>query len=277
MSEHGNRMHFKRWITGIGIGAPLLLLLVWPHHRWPFYTILYVAAVAGLREFYALTSKLPPFVRISGYTLTLLLFLAISLRQLLLAPVIIALWVLVPMAYYVLTPPPNPQKTSDLGKATAGQLYVSLPLAILVWIDLLPKGNWWILFLLVVVFANDTGAFYLGRFFGKHKLYSAVSPNKTWEGAFGGLLSGLLAGLLYVNATGLHPVDIRIVVLLCVMSAVGQLGDLAESMLKRNHSKKDSGEILPGHGGILDRIDGVLFSIPVLFSYVYLSQTSGIG
>lgn len=274
MGEKKDRTHIKRWLTGICLGLPVLALLAWPHHRWPFYGVLYLAAFFGLREFYALTSELPTFLRISGYALTLLLFWVIYVRQVLLAPVIIAMWALVPMIYSLLTPPPAPEKTSDLGKAALGPLYVSLPLAMLVWVDLLPRGNWWIFFLLVVIFANDTGAFYCGKLFGRHKLFEAVSPNKTWEGAIGGLLSGLLTGLLYMNATGLHRLDLGVVLLLVGMSAAGQVGDLVESMLKRNHRKKDSGRMLPGHGGVLDRIDGVLFSVPVLFFYVYLSQTT---
>jgi phosphatidate cytidylyltransferase len=132
-----------------------------------------------------------------------------------------------------------------------------------------PKGSIWIFFLLAVIFASDTGAFYAGKFFGKHKLYEAISPGKTWEGAIGGLLSSLIIAFFFLKIIPLHRLDINILILAASLSVAGQIGDLSESMLKRNYGVKDSGHILPGHGGILDRIDGLLFCIPVL--YVYLS------
>jgi phosphatidate cytidylyltransferase len=125
------------------------------------------------------------------------------------------------------------------------------------------------LFLLVVIFASDTGAFYFGRFFGRHKLHERISPGKTWEGAIGGLLSSIFVSFAFFKAIPFNRVDLKIVLLAASLCVAGQVGDLAESMLKRNHGVKDSGRILPGHGGILDRIDGLLFSTPLL--YIYLS------
>jgi phosphatidate cytidylyltransferase len=139
----------------------------------------------------------------------------------------------------------------------------------LLMIHLRHDGKIWIFFLLSVIFASDTGAFYFGKFLGKHKLYAAISPNKTWEGAVGGLLSSIIVALLFLRILKFHQFSLTIVILALALSIAGQTGDLAESMLKRNHGIKDSGKILPGHGGILDRIDGLLFSIPIL--YVFLT------
>jgi len=121
-----------------------------------------------------------------------------------------------------------------------------------------------------VIFASDTGAFYFGRLFGAHKLYEAISPGKTWEGAVGGLFSSVIAAALFLRLVRLQPLNLEVLILAFVLSVSGQVGDLTESMLKRNHGVKDSGHLLPGHGGILDRIDGLLFAIPILYVYLYL-------
>jgi phosphatidate cytidylyltransferase len=264
-------MHLKRWLTGI-IALPILVFLITCPLRLPFYTLLYLASLVGLTEFYRMTvPDLPKFVRWSSYFLTFLLFVVIYERQILLLPGVIVLWAFIPMAYYMLRhPAPTRQSTSDIGKAVLGPLYVSIPLTMLLHIDrYYPKGSLWIFFLLTVIFASDTGAFYAGKFFGKHKLYEAISPRKTWEGAIGGLLSSLMSAFFFLKIIALHRLDMTILILAASLSVGGQIGDLSESMLKRNYGVKDSGHILPGHGGILDRIDGLLFCIPVL--YVYLS------
>ena len=214
-------------------------------------------------------SHMPRFVRWSGYSLTALLMVVLSMRQMLLAPVILVLLAFVPTTFFMLThPQPNEEWTTIIGKATLGPIYVALPLAMLVLIDIRPNGKIWIFFLLTVIFANDTGAFYFGRFFGKHKLYESISPNKTWEGAFGGLLCSVIAATWFMHLLHLHPMDIAVFVLVLALSIAGQIGDLSASMLKRNHGVKDSGKILPGHGGMLDRIDGLLFSIPILYLFL---------
>ncbi|MBU4131253.1 MAG: phosphatidate cytidylyltransferase, partial [Proteobacteria bacterium] len=118
-------------------------------------------------------------------------------------------------------------------------------------------------------FANDTGAFYTGTFFGKHKLAPNISPNKTIEGSVGGILTSMVAGFVFSFAffdnftLALHTLPCSF-----LMAVAGQIGDLFESAMKRASNIKDSGRILPGHGGMLDRIDGLLLAIPVL--YVYL-------
>jgi len=158
------------------------------------------------------------------------------------------------------------------GRAWQGGTWTHLRVtaaALLVLIDLRPGGQGWIFFLLAVIFASDTGAFYCGKLLGKHKLYEAVSPKKTWEGAIGGVIVSVIAASIFLRLIALHPLDLSIGILVIALSAAGQIGDLSQSMLKRTHGVKDSGHILPGHGGILDRIDGLLFAIPVLFVYLF--------
>jgi len=136
-------------------------------------------------------------------------------------------------------------------------------------------GGHMIVFVLIVVWFGDTGAYFAGRFLGKSKLYEAVSPKKTWAGAFGGLAGSLLGAslmkLVFIDFLGW----VDIVLLALPGAALAQMGDLAESLIKRSTGVKDSGAILPGHGGILDRIDAVLYFAP--WVYLYLQGRSFIN
>ena len=265
-------MHLKRWLTGI-IAVPILIFLVGYAPAWAFHSALCAAALIALMECYALThAGLPKTVLASQILLTVLLFLTIEIRQVFVIPAIILGGCLIPMAIFMVSPaPPDEKITSQLAKGVFGLVYVALPLALLALIHFRLWGRAWIFFLLVVVFAGDTGAFYVGKFLGRHKLHKRISPGKTWEGAMGGLLSSLFAGILFLLWVPIHPLNIHSVVLIMLLSTAEQIGDLSESLLKRNHGVKDSGHILPGHGGILDRIDGLLFAIPVLFVYLFWS------
>ncbi len=123
----------------------------------------------------------------------------------------------------------------------------------------------WFLFPMFVVWAGDTGAYFTGRAFGRHKLAPVVSPKKTWEGAAGGLVSSVLGGLLCRAIFFTEMPILDVVVFSAPAAVLGQIGDLCESMIKRSTGVKDSGTILYGHGGILDRIDGLLFAVPWFF------------
>lgn len=163
---------------------------------------------------------------------------------------------------------------SDLAADALALLYLPFLLGHLVWLRFLPGGEWWVLWLLAVVFAGDTGAFYAGRTWGQRKLYPTVSPGKTWEGTGGGLAGSLLAGAL--AGKGLLP-DVPLLLLMSLalgLALVGILGDLFESMLKRQAKVKDAGELLPGHGGMLDRLDSILFAGPLVV-YVRLLLVGG--
>lgn len=271
-------MHFQRWLTAI-VAIPILIYLIGFGQRWIFYSLLYLVSLAGLKEFYSLTTPgLPKFIRFSSYILTLLLFIVIYKGEVLFALIVITLWAIIPMIFFLFNGhPTGAQNTSDIGKAVMGPIYVTLPLAMLLPIDRFylinyPVKGVWIFFLLAVIFANDTGAFYCGRLLGKHRLYESISPKKTWEGAIGGLFGSIIIAFLFLRILNPHPINLRIIALVLVLSVMGQIGDLSESMLKRNHGVKDSGKILPGHGGILDRIDSLLFSIPVLYLFLVWSM-----
>jgi phosphatidate cytidylyltransferase len=125
----------------------------------------------------------------------------------------------------------------------------------------------WIFLALMVTIANDAGAYYSGRFYGRRKLYEVVSPKKTIEGSLGGIAAGMIVGTCFgVLFLPKAPIA-RLLLLSLVLTVVGQLGDLMESMLKRISGVKDSSQILPGHGGVLDRLDSLLFVFPMVWFF----------
>ena len=150
-------------------------------------------------------------------------------------------------------------------------IYVPVLLAFVPLIREENNGLNFIFFLMLVTWAGDSGAYLAGRLLGRHKLYQAVSPKKTIEGMLGGVAAAILVAFL---ARGTFFSDLSILECLLLAPLVdlaGVLGDLAESLLKRSAGIKDSGKIFPGHGGILDRIDSLLFSAPVLYGYILLT------
>jgi len=155
-----------------------------------------------------------------------------------------------------------PNAPRRVGLAVLGAAYPGLLLASLVPLRQLPRGEWWILLAITVTWLNDTFAYFSGRALGRRKLYERISPSKTWEGAAGGAV-GSVAGALVIRAIWLPEVPLLTAALIGAGAAVlGPLGDLSESMLKRAFGAKDSGRLLPGHGGLLDRIDALLFNAP---------------
>ena len=158
-----------------------------------------------------------------------------------------------------------PQRRSVMGLFVAGPLYVGLGLGLAVLYKV--KGDLWpLIFVAACVWAGDTAAYYLGKALGKRPLHP-LSPKKTWEGTVGGLLVGALAAVVVALAGKLYPWWLAFLIGL-VVNALGQLGDLLESFLKRVAVVKDSGTIFPGHGGVLDRIDSLLLALP---AYALLS------
>jgi phosphatidate cytidylyltransferase len=154
----------------------------------------------------------------------------------------------------------------------AGVLYIGWMLSYWLNLNTLIDGRNWVYLALFTTFANDTGAYFIGRKWGKRKLASTISPGKTWEGAIGGLLSaiaGAVAVFLLLNLLSPFPLLYWQVILLgCLISVFAQLGDMTESLLKRNLEAKDAGKLLPGHGGALDRLDSLIFVGPIVYYYV---------
>lgn len=130
-------------------------------------------------------------------------------------------------------------------------------------------GLHFILFALLVVWLTDTGAYIFGRLFGKHKLWPLISPNKTIEGFIGGIISSLIVAVIFGQSFDMHVSLWLLIPLTMLLSMFGQLGDLVESGLKRHFGVKDSGNVMPGHGGILDRFDSFIFVLPLLNLFLF--------
>lgn len=156
----------------------------------------------------------------------------------------------------------------DLAISLLGLLYIPLLLSHAVLLRALPDGRNWVFLVLFVVMASDTLAYFVGRKLGRHSLYAAVSPKKTVEGSLGGLLGGVLGATIckFWFFSALGGMDVLLVGL--GAGAFSQLGDLVESLMKRSFDVKDSGALIPGHGGLLDRLDSLLFAFPVTYYYV---------
>jgi len=175
----------------------------------------------------------------------------------------------------------------DAALGLFGLVYVAYPLTLLPMIWTRDDGKPLLVFLMVCVWAGDTAAYYVGRHFGRHKL-SRLSPNKTWEGSVASVAGSVLAGLAVVFAgdalsargnTVLHILQPlwQSIVLAVIINLAAQLGDLLESAIKRGAGVKDSGTMLPGHGGILDRIDALLLAAPALWCVLLLKDAFSLG
>lgn len=155
-----------------------------------------------------------------------------------------------------------------IGASALGLLYVGLLPSFVIGVLLAENGDIWFFTLLVIVFFGDTFAYFIGRATGRTKVWPLISPNKSWEGALGGIFGSILGAVLMKLLFLYEIPTLAMVVLAIFAGSAAQIGDFFESLLKRVANKKDSGSLMPGHGGILDRIDGVLFAAP----FVYLAS-----
>jgi len=180
----------------------------------------------------------------------------------------ISLVILLSMAYHLVAyERGRDQAGTDFGLTLAGIFYIGWFGAYFISLRNLPEGKWWILVVLPAVWFADTGAYFIGKRFGRHKLSPRLSPNKTWEGYLGGIVAGVLLTALFAAiwrvGAGLNSAitPLRGALVGLVMGILPTLGDLGESMIKRQVGVKDSGSLLPGHGGAFDRIDSWLWAV----------------
>lgn len=174
---------------------------------------------------------------------------------------VIILYVMLLLIYTVFTK--NKVNFNDISFVLFSTIYVGFGFYFLIVVRM--EGLNYMLFILFIIWATDTGAYFSGRFLGQRKLWPAISPNKTIEGAIGGILIACIVGTTFQV---IYPFDYSLVAILIItvfISIIGQLGDLAASAYKRHYQVKDSGNLLPGHGGILDRMDSLIFVLPFLY------------
>ncbi|MFC1903655.1 phosphatidate cytidylyltransferase [Chloroflexota bacterium] len=259
----------KRRVITTLCGIPLLFAVVWFDKPIPWFTAL--IAIWGLLaafEFYRLVGlSRTPSLFYFGLLWTLLFVLSPHCSYDFIIPLLLTSAMVLPLLWLVL----RPQKDGAfIGWAwtVAGILYVGWLLSYLVALRL-DAGRNWVFFALFTTFGSDTAAFFIGRALGKHHLAPSISPNKTWEGAIAGLFGAVIISLFFTLPTSLSlPLGYGQAVLLgLLVSVFGQFGDLVESLLKRNMGVKESGKLMPGHGGALDRMDSVVFAGIVVYLY----------
>jgi len=264
----------KRILTAVVV-LPFLIASILIDSLWWVFALLAVAAmVLGLWEFFLLAKRLqlkpdPTAGYIAGAALVTISLYNDPAAVLLVQFVIIAL-IIGTLIAATLRGAPFDKMLASVGVTILGVLYVAFLGSHLISIrtgfnPILSRHL--LSFFFLVLMGADTGAYYLGRAFGKHKLAPSISPGKTWEGAVGGLVAALaMAALSHFWFFRELPLK-YILPLAAVMTVVGVFGDLAESALKRGAGAKDAASILPGHGGLLDRLDSLLFNAPLIYYF----------
>ncbi|NOZ84715.1 MAG: phosphatidate cytidylyltransferase [Deltaproteobacteria bacterium] len=262
----------------------LALLILGPD--WGWWALASIACLVALYEFARMTqdtfsARMTSIILgLSYFTGSFLLMLEyvhgnghMEHQPVYFVPVLLWLGIFAPilaMLFHLFSTPDPKEAMDQSGYMLLGAVYCGVLFACLAVIrDIGGTGvGWrWILVLLGLNWLNDTGAYFSGRFLGKRKLFPRVSPKKTWEGAIGGLFMGV-AWLLLSEVIYFPGLTITDALILGLFGGIfGQVGDLVESVFKRARGVKDSGTILPGHGGILDRMDAVLFTGPVVLIY----------
>jgi len=248
---------------------PVLLYLLFFAPKWVFFSLLGMACLVSSFELFRMVA--PDRLLFTTFGIfassVVFYFFAFSEEPAVLSLVVTAL-VLSSLSIGVFHSDSNEKAIVQSGWLIAGPLYLGSTLGSIALLFSLDSGGSWVLLAAMTSWFGDTGAYFGGRVFGRHKLCPSVSPNKTVEGSVFGLLSSLIGGFVaYVwllPSLGL----LEIVALAFVAGAIGQLGDLSESLIKRGCGVKDSGSIIPGHGGLLDRIDSLLFASASIWIYV---------
>ena len=279
----------KRIITAL-CGIPILIAAIWFDKPLPWFTVLLaIWGILAALEFYRLVAaaKVPPLTYF-GLVWTLLFILNgdATLRTILepyfdlnlIVPLLLTIAVVIPLMGLLLRPQKAEAFTS-WAWTVAGILYVGWLLSFLVALRGAEDGRNWVFFALFTTFASDTAAFFVGRAWGRRKLAPNISPAKTWEGAIAGVFGAILISLIFVPShffTWPNPLHLprlgywSAVLLGLFISILGQMGDLAESLFKRNMGVKDTSQLIPGHGGLLDRMDSIVFAGVVVYYYVIL-------
>jgi phosphatidate cytidylyltransferase len=253
----------KIWV-GLGMIPPIVLLIAFLHSS-VLHLMVLLATFLGLREYYNLVSPHSKWIeRTVGIGLGLIFSLIISFGDMNeVSPFLVI--ILLVLAVVSMTVSQDLSSTiSKMGIALFGILFIGFLLAYVSLIRNLPNGRPWVLFLIITVWAGDISALLSGSFLGTHKLYPKISPNKTFEGLGGAIVGSIVVALAF---SWLFIPNLKMgscIFLAIGLGISGQLGDFTESMLKRSAQVKDSGTLIPGHGGMLDRLDSFLFSAPFL-------------
>jgi phosphatidate cytidylyltransferase len=278
----------QRFLVAV-VAVPIILLIFYLGRPEPTWVLIFIASLLAMHEFFAMTlpkeDRMPSLV--IGALACVFFYWADPLvmqyyeksehwQQFAVfggAPWLLFIVVLLPGLYYLFRFRDIPSVAGRLTATITGIVYAGLLATFLSCfkrIFPISEGGHFVVLVLLIAWLADTGGYFAGRFLGKSKLYEAVSPKKTWAGAWGGI-AGSIAGVVVMKVAFVPWLSWFDVFAIAIPGGIlGQLGDLTESLIKRSVGVKDSGALLPGHGGILDRIDAVLFIAPYVYGYVMI-------
>lgn len=250
------------------VGIPLLILIIAWSQPGYFALLVFLVTVIALCEYFLIVFRDRVKERVFGIILGVLVSLGVIFPVSLEPGMWLGLVVVLAFSTYLFFDGKLEQRYQHLGWTLLGTLYIGYLVPYLILLYRSHEGREWVFFVLLVIMSGDTAAYFVGSSLGKHKLYPEVSPGKTVEGAVASvaasLVVGVLGGIILLPAISW----VESLLLSLVLSVLGQAGDLFESWIKRVFSVKDSGHLLPGHGGLLDRMDSLIF--PVVFTAYYL-------
>lgn len=255
------------------VAIPILVLYIWKGGLFLFTVLICAVSFLSLNEYFNVVFNgeenhpATPQIPIFGYFTCLIIMIGAHIQSSFLIMGILSLNFLVVGALAVLNYEPESTVLDTVFKQVQGVVYIPLFLSSLIFIRNGENGISWIFFILLLVAAGDTGAYFAGTYLGKNKLCPNVSPGKTVEGFIGALICVLVIGMYFKYHLLPELNWFYGIILFLLMGITGVCGDLFESVLKREGKIKDSGTLLPGHGGMLDRIDGLLFVAPVVFYF----------
>jgi len=258
------------------VAIPLLLLLILYGPAWLFSVVVSSLALGGVIEYATMAFSARPGEKYLTIILGFVVIAGLVLGDIRALGAAFAVMTAAGLIWTLLGRPDFEQGLADLGLVMIGILYAGFLTPHFIWLRALqPDGPLLVVFVVAVGMAGDTGGYFVGHALGRHKLMPRVSPGKTVEGAIGITLSSLAGAALckwvfaLMGATFLPELGwVGITLLALVMAVIGQLGDLSESIMKRTFHTKESGWIFPGHGGVLDRLDSLLFPVTVLYYYL---------
>lgn len=258
-------MLLPRILTAL-VGIPVVIACIY-YGGLAFYIMFFVVVLFSVMEFYSVCKKYNP-MNIIGTIVAIIFYLALCTGTYVQEVIIISVFILF---FFAMLKKSVENVSGKLAITCFGAFFITWTLFHMVLIRDIPKyGMHYIIFLFVNIWMLDTGAYFIGKMFGKHKLASVISPKKTIEGALAGVITAVVVSLVYRHLFLQNVLTIKeTIIFALVISFVGQFSDLAESLFKRDCNIKDSGNILPGHGGMLDRFDSYLFCAPIFY---YLIQ-----
>jgi len=272
----------KRIVTAIWFVA-LSVVVIWFGDEPGFTALMVAFGVLAALEFYNMVAdvKVPPLTCFGLVWVSLFILSRnpqlLSIAQPWFSPGLITSILLtsavVPPLIWLMSRQQKEKAFTRWAWTIAGILYIGWMLSHMVALRGLTNGRNWVFFVMFVTWLSDTTAFFAGRKLGKHKLAPNVSPGKTWEGAMGGVGGAIAMSVLFFTPTPFQlPITYWQAILLSIgVSVLGQAGDLVESLFKRNMGAKDSGKFMPGHGGMLDRLDSIIFAGTLVYYFALLS------